>query len=64
MKMRRKVSSGKTVGSKPVTTSLLHMADNMVRQHSIGRIVYNLSDVKGWHSHQILYWFCHRRINP
>ena len=60
-KMRRKVWSGETVGTKPMTTSL---ADNMVRQHSVGShmrdlIVRNLSDVRGRHSHQILYEFCH-----
>ena len=34
--MRGNVWSGKAVWTKPMTTSLLQVADNMVRQHSTG----------------------------
>ena len=34
--MRGDVWSGKAVWTKPMTTSLLQVADNMVRQHSTG----------------------------
>ena len=35
--MRGNVWSGKAVWTKPMTTSLLQVADNMVRQHSTGK---------------------------
>ena len=42
-KMRRKVWSGESGGggAKPMTTFLLKVTDNMVRQHSIGSHMYD-----------------------
>ena len=61
--MRGNVWSGKAVWTKPMTTSLLQVADNMVRQHSTGShmrdsIKINFSCLKYFHRPSFIHKNC------